>query len=46
VRINVYPGLIRLGPVSPGLFFAWTKEALVGVTIRYCPLGIATSSGR
>ena len=46
VRINLYPGLLRLGPLNPGLFFAWTKEAVFGFTIRYCPLGLAASSGR
>jgi hypothetical protein len=39
-RFNVYPGVLRLGPVSPGLFFAdRRKRGLVfGVTFDFLPM--------
>ncbi len=45
VRMNVYPGIIKLGPVSPGLFFAYTGEAIAGLTLRYLPIGLAGTMG-
>lgn len=42
-RLNAYPGLVRLGPISPGLFLVINKndEVLGGVTIAAIPLGVA-----
>jgi hypothetical protein len=39
-RVNVYPGVLRFGPVSPGLFFAdRRKRGLVfGVTFDFLPM--------
>lgn len=43
VRVNVYPGLLRLGPFSPGLFVSGTKEWAAGASVSYAPLGVAAS---
>jgi hypothetical protein len=45
IRLNVYPGLVRAGPVSPGLFVADRQErgVIFGVTINFpatLPVGI------
>ncbi len=43
MRFNIYPGIIHLGPVSPGLFcgVAAGRQLTAGFTVRYTPLGIA-----
>ncbi len=41
VRLNVFPGLLRIGNFSPGLFIDNTGEWAAGFSIRYCPLGAA-----
>jgi hypothetical protein len=42
-RINAYPGLLRLGPIAPGLFLDANKndELIAGVTIAAIPIGLA-----
>jgi len=40
-RLNVFPGLFRIGGFSPGIFVDNTGNWAAGVSIRYCPLGIA-----
>jgi hypothetical protein len=47
VKANIYPGVIHIGPVSPGLFVSIGKGAqlIAGMTIRYSPVGIAYRSG-
>jgi hypothetical protein len=39
----VYPGVLRVGPFSPGFFLSGSKELAVGMSISYVPLGIAWS---
>jgi hypothetical protein len=39
VRLNVYPGVLRLGPISPGLFVSGSKEWVVGMYISFMPIG-------
>jgi hypothetical protein len=39
VRLNVYPGVLRIGPVSPGFFVSGSKEWVVGMYISFIPLG-------
>jgi hypothetical protein len=46
MKINIYPGLLRVGAFSPGLFFAWSHEAVIGINMRYCPLGASVGSAR
>jgi hypothetical protein len=41
VRLNVYPGVLRVGPVSPGFFVSGSKEWVVGVYISFVPIGAA-----
>jgi len=41
VRLNVYPGVLRLGPFSPGFILSGSKEWVIGMNIRYVPLGAA-----
>ncbi len=41
IRLNIYPGVVRLGSFSPGFFISGTKEWVVGMTISYVPLGAA-----
>jgi hypothetical protein len=43
VHANVYPGIIRIGPVSPGLFCAVGRDGRVitGVSIAAAPIGLA-----
>lgn len=43
IRVNVYPGVLRVGPFSLGLFLSGSKEWAVGTSISYVPLGIAWS---
>jgi hypothetical protein len=39
LRLNIYPGLIRFGSFSPGLFIDNTGTWAFGVSVRYCPIG-------
>jgi len=39
-RLNVYPGMFRIGAFSPGIFIDNTGEWAAGVSVRYCPLGV------
>ncbi|UCF69893.1 MAG: hypothetical protein JSW49_06750 [candidate division WOR-3 bacterium] len=41
LRLNVYPGVIRVGPLSPGFFVSGSKEWIIGVGVYYVPLGMA-----
>jgi hypothetical protein len=42
MRINAYPGLLRIGPFSPGLFLDANKDEQVvaGLTVNAIPIGI------
>jgi hypothetical protein len=48
VKLNIYPGVIHIGPVSPGLFVSLGKgdQLITGVSIRYSPAGIAYRSSQ
>jgi hypothetical protein len=43
VRLNVYPGLVRFGPVSPGFFVNLREDdrVVAGLVLRWLPFGIA-----
>ncbi|MGE5314871.1 MAG: hypothetical protein ACM3Q4_09280 [Acidobacteriota bacterium] len=45
-KLNVYPGVIRIGSFSPGLFVSLGKgdQLIAGLTVRYSPFGIAYRS--
>jgi hypothetical protein len=40
VRLNVYPGVLRMGPLTPWIFVSGSKEWVVGAGVQYVPLGI------
>ncbi|MCK4774973.1 MAG: hypothetical protein KAT30_09310, partial [Candidatus Krumholzibacteria bacterium] len=47
VRLNVYPGLFRIGPLTPGFFLADRRDngLVFGITYIYqpgLPIGVAT----
>lgn len=46
-RLNIYPGVIRLGRFSPGLFFNWRKDnqVVVGLQFQWLPVGLARRLG-
>ncbi len=43
VRVNVYPGLVRVGPVTAGAFVLWNDqgEPAGGITLPLLPVGVA-----
>ena len=41
IRLNVYPGVVRLGPISPGFFVSGTREWVVGMYFSVIPMGAA-----
>ncbi|UCG92639.1 MAG: hypothetical protein JSV97_02710, partial [candidate division WOR-3 bacterium] len=41
IRVNIYPGLVRLGPFTPGVFISGTEQWVVGINVSYIPLGVA-----
>ncbi|HLP17715.1 MAG TPA: hypothetical protein VK470_15740 [Bacteroidota bacterium] len=45
-KLNIYPGVFHLGPVSPGLFISLGKgdQLIAGLTVRYAPFGLAYRS--
>jgi hypothetical protein len=45
-RLNIYPGLFKIGSFSPGVFAQYTDEWVAGISIRYCPLGVSVGSAR
>jgi hypothetical protein len=46
LRLNVYPGLLRLGKLSPGLFLCDTGEWAFGLSLRWCPVMAYSSRNR
>ena len=40
-RLNVFPGLFRIGSFSPGIFVDNTGKWAAGISMRYCPIGVA-----
>lgn len=43
-RLNVYPGMLRMGSFSPGISASWGHELVVGINAACFPLGAAWSS--
>jgi hypothetical protein len=43
-RVNVYPGALKVGPFSPGMFAAWGRDLTFGLTCSYSPLGLGWGS--
>ena len=41
VRLNIYPGVLRVGALSPGFFLSGDKEWVVGLYISFIPVGAA-----
>ena len=43
LNVNIYPGVLRIGPVSPGAFCAVGREGQVitGVSFARIPIGVA-----
>jgi hypothetical protein len=41
IRVNLYPGILRIGSFSPGLFLSGSREWVIGINVRYIPLGMA-----
>jgi hypothetical protein len=41
LRLNVYPGFLRIGAFTPGVFIDNTGSWAAGLSIRYCPIGVA-----
>ena len=44
IRINVYPGVVRIGNWSPGFFLSGSKEWVFGINFGYVPIGPALGS--
>jgi hypothetical protein len=43
-RLNIYPGVLRRGWLSPGISASWGHELVLGINLACCPLGIAWGS--
>lgn len=43
-RLNLYPGVLKLGSFSPGIIASWGHELVVGVNAAFVPLGLAWGS--
>lgn len=43
VRLNVYPGLIHIGKISPGFFISLREDnqAVMGIHLKFFPFGLA-----
>ncbi len=43
LRLNLYPGLVRIGPISPGFFLALDRDGrmLLGINLLQQPFGLA-----
>ncbi len=41
VRLNIYPGILRVGGLSPGFFVSGSSEWVVGIYINLIPVGAA-----
>jgi hypothetical protein len=40
-RLNIFPGLFRIGSFAPGVFIDNTGNWAGGLSVKYCPLGAA-----
>ena len=43
INLNVYPGIVKIGPVSPGLWFAYNddRQLVCGFSFNWFPIGLA-----
>jgi hypothetical protein len=41
LRINLYPGVFRIGNFSPGFFVSGSEEWVFGINFGYVPVGPA-----
>jgi hypothetical protein len=46
LRLNIYPGVLKIGSFSPGIFVDNTGEWSTGISVRYCPIGAAVGTGK
>jgi hypothetical protein len=48
VYLNIYPGVLRIGKFSPGLWCAVNNDgtSLGGLTVAWSPVGVAIGRGR
>jgi hypothetical protein len=44
LRLNVYPGLLKIGSFAPGIYVDNTGVWSIGMSIRYCPIGAAVGT--
>jgi hypothetical protein len=42
--LNIYPGLLKLGPFKPGFFMGVNRDdtMIFGINLMHVPLGLAT----
>jgi hypothetical protein len=45
LRLNIYPGVLKVGSFSPGIFVDNTGEWAAGLSVRYCPIGVSVGNG-
>jgi hypothetical protein len=45
LRLNIYPGVLKIGSFSPGVFVDNTGEWAAGFSVRYCPIGASVGTG-
>jgi hypothetical protein len=44
LRLNIYPGLLKIGSFTPGIYVDNTGVWSIGMSIRYCPIGAAVGT--
>jgi hypothetical protein len=44
LRLNIFPGLFKIGSFTPGIYVDNTGVWSIGMSIRYCPIGAAVGS--
>jgi hypothetical protein len=44
LRLNIFPGLLKIGSFAPGIYVDNTGVWSMGMSIRYCPIGAAVGS--
>jgi hypothetical protein len=45
LKVNIYPGVLKLGQFRPGFFLSGTREWVVGMNVSCFPLGVAQGIG-
>lgn len=48
IKMNLYPGVVHIGSISPGFFVSLGKsdQLIAGITVRYSPTGLAYRSSQ